>query len=161
MRTARKCRAVKFPPFRLSYKPAGVPGTHLEEISITVDEYEAIRLVDYEELEHQEAADKMNISRPTLTRLVKRARNKIAIFLVECRKLDIHGGNFHFENDIAQCQDCGAFIYHEIDLQTSKCPHCGSENIISLAEKLGHGDCCREQKQVIKDSLERIEKSEE
>ena len=144
MRAARKCRNVMYPPQRLTFKPAGVPGNVLEEIALTVDEYEAIRLADYEELEHQEASQRMNISRPTFTRLIKKSRNKIAIFLIECRRLEISGGNFHFKSDIAQCRDCGAYIYHEINKKATRCPQCGSENIESLAEKLGHGDCCRE-----------------
>lgn len=145
MRRARKCRSVKYPPQRLTYKPAGVPGNMLQEIELTVDEYEAIRLADYEELEHAAAALQMGISRPTFTRLVKRARHKIGIFLVECRKLEINGGNFHFSSDIANCENCGAFIRHPLTSKVTKCPNCGSEDIVSMAAKLGHGDCCKEQ----------------
>ena len=144
MRAARKCRRVMYPPQRLTFKPAGVPRNLLSEVSLNVDEYEAVRLADYEELGHAEAAIKMNISRPTFTRLVKKARNKIAIFLIECRRLEISGGNFHFSSDIVRCEDCGAYIKHEISQKTIKCPECGSKNIESMAEKLGHGDCCRE-----------------
>ncbi|MCF7920170.1 MAG: DUF134 domain-containing protein [Candidatus Cloacimonetes bacterium] len=144
MRNARKCRVVMYPPHRLTFKPAGVSGNMLKEIALTVDEYEAIRLADYEELEHEEAAAKMNISRPTFTRLIKKARHNVAIFLIECRRLEINGGNFHFKSDLVRCQDCGAYFYQDIHNRTTKCRECGSENIISLAEELGHGDCCRE-----------------
>ncbi len=147
MRAARKCRSVMYPPQRLTFKPACVPGNLLEEIALTVDEYEAIRLADYEELEHEGAAKRMNISRPTFTRLIKKARNKIAIFLIECRRLEISGGNFHFASDIVQCHDCGAYIRHAITQKTTICPHCGSKNVESMAEKLGHGDCCRDKEE--------------
>lgn len=145
MRTARKCRRVLYPPQRLTFKPAGVPGNLLKEIEMTVDEFEALRLADYQELDHEEAAKQMKISRPTFTRLIKKARKKIAVFLIECRKLEITGGNFHFSGDILRCVDCGAYIYHRIDIKPQKCPQCGSENVESMAEKLGHGDCCRDE----------------
>ena len=144
MRAARKCRRVMYPPQQLTFKPAGVPSNLLDEVALTVDEYEAIRLADYEELNHERAAQKMNISRPTFTRLIKKARNTIAVFLIECRRLAISGGNFHFAGDIVRCEDCGLYIRQEISHKAGKCPECGSENIESMAEKLGHGDCCRE-----------------
>ena len=48
------------------FKPAGIRMIDLEESVLTVDEFEAIRLRDYEGLDQTEAAKKMGISQPTL-----------------------------------------------------------------------------------------------
>lgn len=144
MRSARKCREVMYPPERLIFKPAGVPANELETVNLSVDEYEAIRLADYERLDHQEASERMGISRSTFTRLVCKARQKVSVFLIDCCSLEIKGGNFHFNNDIYVCNNCGNKIDKKVGKQPLKCPDCGSEDLSSLAEELGHGDCCYE-----------------
>jgi predicted DNA-binding protein (UPF0251 family) len=65
------------------YKPAGVPAKELEEILVTVDEFEAIRLADYEGLNQREACTIMKISQPTFNRILASARNKIAKGIVD------------------------------------------------------------------------------
>lgn len=76
------------------FKPAGIRLNELEEVTLTVDEYEAIRLKDYLNLEQEEAAKKMNISQPTFHRLIISARNKIANAIVNGKAIKIHGGDF-------------------------------------------------------------------
>ncbi len=63
--------------------------TELEERSITIDELEAIRLADYEELYHEEAASKMKISRQTFGRILNEARRKVAECLLKGKALKI------------------------------------------------------------------------
>jgi predicted DNA-binding protein (UPF0251 family) len=87
-------RRVWFQPGVTYYKPAGVRMVSLEEIVITVDEFEAIRLKDYEGLDQKEAAKKMGISQPTFQRLYESARKKIADALVNGKALRIEGGPF-------------------------------------------------------------------
>ena len=59
---------VKEPPKIQGMKPIGVPGKLLEQIILSINEYEAIRLCDYENFDHQTSAEKMGVSRPTFTR---------------------------------------------------------------------------------------------
>src|SRR4030043_196273 len=65
MSRPKKCRDVRCNPDVVYFKPRGVPMIHLEEIALTIDELEAIRLADFEELYHEYAAKKMKISRQT------------------------------------------------------------------------------------------------
>jgi predicted DNA-binding protein (UPF0251 family) len=90
----QKCRQVSNLPNVIFFKPAGIPMTKLEEVPLTVDEYEAIRWVDLENLRHDEAALRMGISRPTFTRMLTRAHRRVAAALVQGKALRINGGNY-------------------------------------------------------------------
>ena len=74
------------------YKPRGIPLSVLEEVTLTVDEFEAIRLTDLEGLYQADAAEKMSISRQTLGRILESAHRKIADALVNGKALLIKGG---------------------------------------------------------------------
>src|SRR4030043_1276570 len=89
-----KCRRVAFMPDITYFKPAGIPLRDLEEVCMTVEEAEAIRLKDLEELEQEQGAEKMNISRPTFQRVLASAREKIADALLHGKAIRIEGGNF-------------------------------------------------------------------
>ncbi len=90
----RRCRRVWFEPNVTYFKPAGVRMIDLEETILTVDEFEAVRLKDLEELEEEEAAKKMGISQPTFNRLVNSARKKIAEAIVKGKAIKIMGGQY-------------------------------------------------------------------
>jgi predicted DNA-binding protein (UPF0251 family) len=75
------------------YKPRGVPLSVLQHITLTVDELEAIRLTDLDGLYQEQAAEKMNISRQTLGRILDSAHKKIADALVHGKALSIEGGS--------------------------------------------------------------------
>jgi predicted DNA-binding protein (UPF0251 family) len=74
----RKCRCVTCKPGAYYFKPRGIPLTHLEEVVLTLDELEALRLADFERAYHEEAASRMGISRATFGRIVEQARRKVA-----------------------------------------------------------------------------------
>lgn len=74
------------------FKPAGVPLRDLEEVSVTVEELEAIRLKDVEGLEQESCAERMGISRPTYHRILASARAKVAKALVEGKAIRVEGG---------------------------------------------------------------------
>ncbi|OHE59453.1 MAG: hypothetical protein A2Z47_08635 [Thermodesulfovibrio sp. RBG_19FT_COMBO_42_12] len=76
------------------FKPRGIPLYQLEEIVLTVDEFEAIKLADSEGLYHEEAAEKMGISRQTFGRVIESARKKVAQALTKGKALKIEGGMF-------------------------------------------------------------------
>jgi predicted DNA-binding protein (UPF0251 family) len=74
------------------FKPAGVPMREVEEVVLTLDEFEAVRLADLDGLYQEEAAAQMKVSRPTFGRVVDAARRKIADALVHGKALRIEGG---------------------------------------------------------------------
>jgi uncharacterized protein len=101
-------RTVNGPPEYLLFKPAGVPVSGLEEVVLTVDEFEALRLADHEGFYHDEAADLMNISRQTFGRIIQSARHKTADALVDGKALRIEGGTVTMtEKRNFQCDGCG------------------------------------------------------
>ncbi len=74
------------------FKPRGIPLKNLKEVCLTMDELEAVRLADFEELYQERAAQKMNISRQTFGNIIKSAHQKIADALLQGKALKIEGG---------------------------------------------------------------------
>ncbi len=74
------------------FKPAGIPMRELELVSLTLEETEAVRLSDLENLEQEDAAKKMGISRRTYWRELQSARKKIADALVNGKAIKIEKG---------------------------------------------------------------------
>jgi uncharacterized protein len=89
-----KCRRIGYIPDVTYFKPAGIPMRELEEVNLSFEEAEAIRLKDLEGLEQEQAAEKMNISRPTFQRILVSARRKIADVLLNGKAIRIEGGNY-------------------------------------------------------------------
>ena len=98
-----KCRRVAFLPSVAYFKPAGIPLRALEEVRLSVDEAEAIRLKDLEDLEQEEGAEKMNISRPTFQRVLASGRQKIADALLNGKAIRIEGGSFEMAFRTFRC----------------------------------------------------------
>ena len=90
-------------PDKNYFKPRGIPTADLEEVVLSLDEFEAVRLADYEQLYQEEAATRMNISRQTFGRIVASARKKIADVLINAKALKIEGGKVTL-NEIAFCR---------------------------------------------------------
>ncbi|ACV61186.1 protein of unknown function DUF134 [Desulfofarcimen acetoxidans DSM 771] len=101
-----KCRRVEHVPHLTYFKPAGVPLCDLEEVCLTVEELESVRLKDYEGLEQEACAEKMGISRPTFHRIVIAARAKIADALVYGKAIRVNGGNFELAMEKIVCSNC-------------------------------------------------------
>jgi predicted DNA-binding protein (UPF0251 family) len=80
-------------PDKNYFKPRGIPAVELEEVVLSLDEFEAIRLADYEQLYQEEAAARMNISRQTFGRIIEAAHKKIADVLINGKALKIEGGD--------------------------------------------------------------------
>ena len=76
-----------------SFVPEGVPENELLWIHLTLDEYEALKLIDEEGYDQEQAATLMGVSRPTVTRILARARTKLAQMLANAAALVIDGGN--------------------------------------------------------------------
>lgn len=89
-----KCRRVLGTPGADYFKPRGIPLSDLQEIGLTLDEFEAVRLADLEGLYQEDAAKKMNVSRQTFGNIIASAHKKIADAIVNGKALKISGGNY-------------------------------------------------------------------
>ena len=103
-------RKISNPPLMQGFKPFGIPRRMLSQVSLLYDEYEAIRLLDYEGMNQDQAAVQMNVSRPTLTRIYEKARKTIAQALVEGKMIMIEGGNVQFDRAWYRCRRCYKLI---------------------------------------------------
>ena len=140
-----KERIVNTPPLFNSFKPTGFQRASLKTIILSLDEFEAVRLADSQQLDHAEAAEMMEISRSTFTRLIERARKKVSRFLIEGAELVIDGGSIHFRGNIIRCDDCSHIFRVSFTDEIKNCPSCNSVNLTDLADGFGHGRCCRGQ----------------
>jgi len=107
MSRPRKCRWVEREPGVTYFKPQGVPLKNLEQVVITVDELEAIRLSDLLDHSHEATAQQMKVSRPTVTRMLARAHKAIADALVNGKAIRIEGGDYILESCHTCCPTCG------------------------------------------------------
>lgn len=88
----KKTRWIKCDPGERCFRPLCKPLNKLEGIYLTLDEFEAVRLADFEGLKQEDAARKMRISRPTFSRIISEAHRKIGDALVNIKALRIEGG---------------------------------------------------------------------
>ena len=91
MPRSAKCRRVCQMPAHCRFAPE--QPAHGEAVELTVEEYEAVRLMDYLGLNQEEASAQMGVARTTVQRIYAQARQKLAVFLVEGRPLQIGGGS--------------------------------------------------------------------
>lgn len=85
-------RKIGFVPRVVFFKPAGIPRVDLEEVALSLDELEAVRLADLNGLYQEQAAPKMDVSRSAFARILESARRKIADALVHGKSLKLEGG---------------------------------------------------------------------
>ena len=147
------CRRVGFMPQSDYFKPRGIPLSMLDEVVLTVDELEAVRLADLEGLYQEQAAGKMNVSRQTFGRIIESAHKKVAEALVQGKALKIEGGEFEMASMRKfRCDECR----HSWELpygtgRPENCPSCKSGNFHRAQEGRGfargsgrgQGRCCR------------------
>jgi predicted DNA-binding protein (UPF0251 family) len=132
-----KWRRVAAVPPVVYFKPAGVRLRDLSEISLSVEEVEAIRLKDVEGLEQEECARMMSVSRPTFHRVLTSARRRVADALTSGKALRIEGGNFAMASQTFRCAPHG----HEWQLpfeavvrgQPLACPRCSSPTVLPIS----------------------------
>ena len=138
VRPHKERRIQQLPPVT-HYKPIGVPLRNLDEVVLTFEEMEAIRLVDVEQMDMEEAAGHMEVSRPTLHRIVSKARQQIATALWQGKALRVDGGTFRIEH--SHHHEQRRFVCNACDHRWSvphgtgqrgrdmNCPQCQSDRI--------------------------------
>jgi predicted DNA-binding protein (UPF0251 family) len=138
----RKWRCVSSMPSVTYFKPAGIPMRVLEEVCLSIDEAEALRLKDLEGLEQEEGAEKMGISRPTFQRILVSARQKVTDALLNGKAIRIEGGDFELALRRFRCSQG-----HEWDVPfeamlagpPDSCPACDNPDFLPLQPP---GRCC-------------------
>ena len=100
-----KCRQIDGTPGASYFKPRAVPLCELEEVELSLDEFEALRLADLDGLHQEEAAARMKVSRQTFGRIVENARRKVAQVLHSGMALSIEGGTVR--TTARRCPGCG------------------------------------------------------
>lgn len=145
-----KCRRISYLPNVTYFKPAGIPMRELEEVSLSLEEAEAIRLKDLQGLDQEQAAEKMNVSRPTFQRMLVSARQKIAEVILNGKAMRIEGGNFEVSIRRFRCING-----HEWDISAEasgnvlhqNCPVCNTYEMSPVSPPYAifpqHGICCR------------------
>ena len=88
----KKCRRICALPVHSSFGP--LEGAAGEPVEMAVEEYEAIRLMDLLDCTQEECAAQMGVARSTVQQVYDTARRKLALALVEGRRLTITGGDY-------------------------------------------------------------------
>lgn len=126
-------RKILNPPKMAGFKPFGMPLCELEVVKLQFDEYESINMVNYKNLTQDAAAEKMDISRPTFTRVYNSALRKIAQAFVECKAIEIEGGNVEFDKQWYKCNKCFKLIDGlENHVKCQNCNSFGNKELMRL-----------------------------
>lgn len=134
MARLKTLRTLQELPVVKGFRPLWMRPNYRSAVIMQLEEYEVIRLVDYEGLTHEQAAEKMEVSRPTVTRIYEQARNKLATALVEGRIFLIEGGEIRLAGVHYYCEECQhKFVENTPNLKPENCPACQSPRIISLS----------------------------
>jgi uncharacterized protein len=133
MARPQKSRKVFNPPLMKGFKPFGIPVCEIEQVTLKIEEYESYKLIDYDMHSQDEAAELMNISRPTFTRIYNRALKTIIKAFVEGKAIVIEGGNYQFEKEWFRCKKCYKLIEGlENHIKCSNCILFGNDELINL-----------------------------
>lgn len=112
------------------FKPYGenVNYEQKECVYLLYEEYEALRLNDYEKHGQCVSAAIMQVSRPTFTRIYMNAREKIAKAFVEGLQIAVEGGKVELDGNWYECSRCGAIFSGE-NSESASCALCGSGDV--------------------------------
>ena len=129
MARRKRLRKVVAPPKFEGYKPYGHRGGSNGSVDLLYEEYEAIKLADYDLMNHHEASLLMGISRPTFARIYESARRKIAVALVETKEIKSVFGNATLEDNWYLCEKCSAKFTIPTSSVGKECPICRAAKI--------------------------------
>jgi len=139
MARPKRIRKMTNPPHFKGFRPIGLPEEN-NPIVLNYEEYEAIRLSDFELYGHLEASQIMEISRPTYTRIYESARRKVAQAFVLGKAIVFEGGKVFFDTEWYSCNSCGCYFNHPAKEQKiTNCTLCGSSDIEQYSENIQQG----------------------
>ncbi|HBS59033.1 MAG TPA: hypothetical protein DEA44_07200, partial [Firmicutes bacterium] len=107
-----KWRKVCCLPESNKFGPLDSPTDSINNVNMTVDEYETIRLIDLAGFTQEECAEKMSIARTTVQRIYNDARKKLADSLVNGKTLVIKGGDYKLCDGREEACNCGGCYKH-------------------------------------------------
>jgi predicted DNA-binding protein (UPF0251 family) len=126
------------PPHFKGFRPIGLP-EESNPVILNYEEYESIRLSDFECLGQFEAARIMEISRPTYARIYESARRKIAEAFILGKAIVFEGGKVYFDSEWYSCNSCGCWFNHvDKGLVIEQCTLCGSKDIEQYFDNQKH-----------------------
>ena len=128
----RKNRKIFRPPIIGGFQPFGSSAETVERVTLRYEEFEAFRLADYEGLTQEEAAQHMEISTPTFSRIYDVARQKFAKAMVEGLTLIIKGGNVSFDEMWYKCNHCHTSFSPADSKEAENCPVCRSIDFLKI-----------------------------
>lgn len=136
----QKCRLVKIDPRTNYFKPRGVPMADLEQVRLTVDELEALRLADLLGMSHEVAGKHMGVSRATFGRIIEQAHKTVADALIHGKAITVEGGNYKKIGPTAKrvflCDHCqGRWEEPRGTGRPKRCPSCGGQEFHRVPEK--------------------------
>lgn len=134
-----KLRVIDFVPENAYFVPLGVPKCDMEEIQLKLEELEAMRLKDMENLSQEECAERMKVSRQTFQLIIDEARRKVAVALTTGKAINIQGGNYTMNICRYKCGDCLHEFHEAYEKEVHICPSCGSKDV----ECMDTGSFCR------------------
>jgi uncharacterized protein len=133
MARPHKSRKVSNPPKMKGFRPYGIPMCKIEPVILKFEEYESIRLANYDRLPQEQAAMLMNISRPTFTRIYNNALEQLAKAFVEGKAIEIEGGNYELEKEWYRCKKCFKLIEGlEYHIKCKNCTLYGENELIKI-----------------------------
>ena len=135
MARPRNNSKIQIPPRVKGFNPQGYYAKPSKPINLNIEEFEVIRLLDYENLSQLEASKIMEISRPSLTRIYDRARKKIAQALIEVHPIRIEGGKVVYDEHWYQCSTCQSHFSNPDGDEVTNCALCLSTEILKMEEE--------------------------
>lgn len=125
----KRLRRVVAPPSFKGYRPYGCHNKMHGSVDLLYEEYEAIKLADYDLMNHHDACVIMGVSRPTFARIYESARRNIARALVETKEIKSVYGNAFLDKSWFECQHCHARFTLPGYPGKHSCPICKSSEI--------------------------------
>lgn len=135
----KRNRQLEEPPIVTGFIPKGGDYNPNEAVILHLEEYESIRLSDYEGLTQLASSKRLGVSRPTFTRIYDSARKKVAKAFIENKSISIEGGDVVFREHWFYCNHCNSVfkIKDHSSQSNKKCPVC-SEDTLSAVQNSGN-----------------------
>ena len=125
----KRIRRMNNPPHFKGFRPIGLP-EETNPVVLIYEEYEAVRLSDFELYGQVEASQVMGISRPTYARIYESARRKVAQAFIKGKPIVFEGGKVYFDSEWYTCIKCGCWFNQPAnEEEVTRCALCSSPDV--------------------------------